>query len=63
MTRPGREKATSSADPDVPGFELEEVVIAVYAALDDALAEAGVSARKGKPVPRRRMSPDEGAVP
>jgi hypothetical protein len=33
-------------------FDLEELVSTVYAALDDALAEAGLAARGGKWVPR-----------
>jgi len=39
-------------------FDLEDVVVTVYAALDDALAEAGVRARKGKLVPRPGPPPD-----
>jgi hypothetical protein len=37
---------------------LEELVITVYAALDDALTEAGVVARNGKLVPRPGPAPD-----
>jgi len=39
-------------------FDLEELVITVYAALDDALAEAGVATRDGKLVPRPGPAPD-----
>jgi len=39
-------------------FDLEEWVITVYAALDDALKEAGVAARGGKLVPRPGPAPD-----
>lgn len=39
-------------------FDLEDLVITVYTALDDALAEAGVRARKGKLVPRPGPPPD-----
>lgn len=39
-------------------FDLEDLVITVYAALDDALAEAGVRARKGKLVPRPGPPPE-----
>jgi hypothetical protein len=39
-------------------FDLEELVITVYAALDDALAEAGLGARNGKLVPRPGPAPD-----
>lgn len=39
-------------------FDLEDLVITVYAALDDALAEAGVRARKGKLIPRPGPPPD-----
>jgi hypothetical protein len=38
-------------------FDLEELVITVYAALDDALAEAGIRARDGKLIPRRGPPP------
>jgi hypothetical protein len=39
-------------------LDLEELVITVYAALDDALAEAGVIRRDGKLVPRPGPAPD-----
>lgn len=39
-------------------FDLEEWVITVYAALADALAEAGVGTRDGKLLPRPGPAPD-----
>ena len=39
-------------------LDLEDLVITVYAALDDALAEAGVVTRDGKLVPRPGPPPD-----
>ena len=39
-------------------LDLEDLVITVYAALDDALAEAGVVTRDGKLVPRPGPAPD-----
>jgi len=39
-------------------FDLEDLVITVYAALDDALAEAGIAARAGKLVPRPGPPPE-----
>jgi hypothetical protein len=39
-------------------LDLEDVVTSVYAALDDALAEAGIVASKGKLVPRRGPPPE-----
>jgi hypothetical protein len=39
-------------------FDLEELVITVYAALDDALAEAGIATRNGKLIPRPGPAPD-----
>jgi hypothetical protein len=39
-------------------FDLEELVITVYAALDDALREAGVATRDGKLIPRPGPAPD-----
>jgi hypothetical protein len=39
-------------------FDLEELVITVYAALDDALAEAGIVTRDGKVVARAGPAPD-----
>ena len=38
-------------------ISLEELVICVYSALDDALQEAGHSCRNGKLIPRRGPSP------
>ena len=38
-------------------FDLEELVITVYAALDDTLAEAGIQARDGKLIARRGPPP------
>jgi len=40
-----------------PPIELEDLVTAVYAALDDALAEAGIHADRGKLIPRRGPAP------
>ena len=39
-------------------LELEDVVTATYCALDDALSEAGVKARKGKLIARRGPPPE-----
>ena len=39
-------------------LDLEELVITLYAALDDALAEAGLAARNGKLVPRPGPAPE-----
>lgn len=39
-------------------LDLEDLVITVYAALDDALAEAGIVTRDGKLVPRPGPAPD-----
>ena len=39
-------------------LDLEELVIAVYAALDEALAEAGITAVKGKLIPRSGPAPE-----
>lgn len=39
-------------------LDLEELVITVYAALDDALAESGLAARDGKLLPRPGPAPD-----
>jgi len=39
-------------------LDLEELVITLYAALDDALAEANIVARDGKLVPRPGPAPD-----
>ena len=39
-------------------LSLEDVIVATYAALDDALAQVGVSARQGKLIPRRGPAPD-----
>jgi len=41
-------------------LDLEELVITVYSALDDALAEAGLVARDGKLVPRPGPAPEAG---
>lgn len=40
------------------GLDLEDLIIATYSALDDALAEAGILARNGKLIPRRGPAPD-----
>jgi hypothetical protein len=37
---------------------LEDLVIAVYTALDDALAQAGIKAHNGKLIPRRGPAPE-----
>lgn len=39
-------------------FDLEELVIGVYSALDDALREAGVLCQNGKLIPRRGPAPE-----
>ena len=39
-------------------LDLEELVISVYSALDDALVEAGIVARDGKLIPRSGPKPD-----
>lgn len=39
-------------------LDLEGLVISVYTALDDALADAGIVAKKGKLIPRRGPKPD-----
>jgi hypothetical protein len=39
-------------------FDLEELVITVYAALDDALREAGLATRDGKLIPRPGPAPE-----
>lgn len=45
--------------PGTPApLDLEDIVIAVYSALDDALAAAGVESRGGKLVPRPGPEPD-----
>jgi len=51
----GRETAMPRTEET---FDLEELVITVYAALDDALAEAGIAAQNGKLVPRPGPAPD-----
>jgi hypothetical protein len=38
-------------------MDLEDLVTAVYAAIDDALAEAGIVAHEGKLIPRRGPAP------
>lgn len=42
----------------VPTLELEDIVTATYCALDDALADAGIKAQKGKLIPRRGPPPE-----
>ena len=45
--------------PDTPGpQDLEDLVITTYAALDDALAHAGVAGKDGKLIPRRGPNPE-----
>ncbi|MCX5648190.1 MAG: hypothetical protein NTX40_03700 [Planctomycetota bacterium] len=44
-------------------LDLEDLVITVYAALDDALAEAGLVTRDGKLVPRPGPPPALSACP
>lgn len=39
-------------------LELEDLVIALYAAIDDALAHAGIAARNGQVIPRRGPAPE-----
>ena len=39
-------------------LDLEDLVICVYSALDDALREAGMSCQDGKLIPRRGPSPE-----
>lgn len=39
-------------------IDLEDHVIAVYSALDDALAEAGIECKNGKLIPRPGPAPD-----
>lgn len=39
-------------------LSLEDVAVAVYAALDDALVEAGIACKKGKLIPRRGPPPE-----
>ncbi|MBE3097309.1 MAG: hypothetical protein IMZ44_09305 [Planctomycetes bacterium] len=51
----GRERALSTIRET---FDLEEWAGTVYAALDDALAEAGVGTRDGKLLPRPGPAPD-----
>jgi len=51
----GREQAMSTIRETL---DLEELVITVYSALDDALAEAGVVTRDGKLVPRPGPPPE-----
>ena len=55
MVTLGREQAMSTTRETL---DLEELVITVYAALDDALAEAGLAAREGKLVPRPGPAPE-----
>ena len=53
---------TLGRDPAMPKtretLDLEDLVITVYAALDDALAEAGLAARDGKLLPRPGPAPE-----
>jgi hypothetical protein len=51
----GRESAMPTIRETI---DLEELVITVYSALDDALAEAGVVARDGKLIPRPGPAPE-----
>ena len=44
--------------PASPAFNVEDLVIAVYAALDDALAEAHIECHQGKLIPRPGPAPD-----
>ncbi|MCX7806426.1 MAG: hypothetical protein N3A38_14760 [Planctomycetota bacterium] len=39
-------------------FGLEDLLIAVYCALDDAIAEAGIKCEDGKLIPRRGPAPE-----
>jgi len=39
-------------------MSLEDLVISVYSALDDALAQAGIRAQNGKLIPRRGPAPE-----
>ena len=39
-------------------FRSDEVILATYCALDDALKASGVQARKGKLIPRRGCAPE-----
>jgi hypothetical protein len=39
-------------------LELEDLIIALYAAIDDALAHAGIAAKNGKAIHRRGPAPD-----
>jgi hypothetical protein len=39
-------------------LSLEDVVLATYCALDDALKQAGIQARDGKLIPRRGPAPE-----
>jgi len=39
-------------------LSLEDIVIATYSALDDALAEAGIRSKKGKLIPRSGPAPE-----
>lgn len=44
--------------PSCPELDLDNVILATYCALDDALAHAGLCARKGKLIARRGAAPD-----
>jgi len=39
-------------------LELEDLVIALYAAVDDALAHAGIVVKNGEAIPRRGPAPE-----
>lgn len=39
-------------------FSLDDLIVVTYCALDDALKDAGILARKGKLIPRRGSAPD-----
>jgi hypothetical protein len=44
--------------PQTTALNLEDIVIAVYAALDDALRHAGIPCDKGKLIPRPGPAPE-----
>jgi len=48
----------STAAPKSVPLSIEDLVISVYCALDDALAEAGIVAQDGKLIPRRGPPPE-----
>ena len=43
---------------DQNSFSLEEIVIAVYSALDDALKHSNIVCQNGKLIPRRGPAPE-----